>query len=113
MPSHRKYGLSDADYKQLLAFQDGACAICQRNFTASRPACVDHDHKTWNVRGLLCNRCNGFIGYLNENVLVLEHAALYLGVVAPADLLWPDNPRRPKDAPPLEYLEDSDGNATE
>ena len=106
MPSHRKYGLTDYDYDRLLAFQERKCAICQRPFTPRRPACVDHDHKTWNVRGLLCHRCNGMIGYLSEDREIFERAALYLSI-APTQVLWPGEPRRPKDAPPLEYLEDS------
>jgi hypothetical protein len=40
--------------------------------------CVDHDHTTKKVRGLLCRHCNLLLGYCEENVLVLQRAINYL-----------------------------------
>lgn len=55
------YGLQEGDYEALLALQGGACYICRRKSGKIRLA-VDHDHKTGEVRGLLCanneNGCN-------------------------------------------------------
>jgi len=52
--SHRRatYEISDEEYEQLLAWQDGRCYVCRRE-TKKRLA-VDHDHRTNAVRGLLC-----------------------------------------------------------
>ncbi len=48
----------DADlYDSLLASQDGVCAICG-NPPKKRRLSVDHNHRTGQVRGLLCFRCN-------------------------------------------------------
>lgn len=57
----RKYGVSRAQYEEMLANQDGRCAICGRSFAEinqqRRPG-VDHCHVTGKVRGILCSRCN-------------------------------------------------------
>lgn len=91
------YGLSAEDYNRILEWQVGACAICGRKFTPSRPACIDHHHKTGRVRGLLCPACNYDLGALHEDVQWLESAAMYLRT-DPADLLYIEAYH--KDAPP-------------
>lgn len=47
------YGITPAQYDALLRLQGGVCYICQRRPRTKRLA-VDHDHKTGEVRGLLC-----------------------------------------------------------
>jgi len=47
------YGITGAQYAELLAWQRGVCYICQRRPGKKRLA-VDHDHTTGEVRGLLC-----------------------------------------------------------
>lgn len=49
---------------RLLAKQDGKCAICGIDLpsAADKDACLDHDHKTGFVRGVLCRNCNGIEG---------------------------------------------------
>ena len=39
---------------------------------------VDHDHKTGQVRGLLCDRCNLGIGYMQDGPDILIAAARYV-----------------------------------
>lgn len=46
------YDLSPEQYRQLFEYQGGRCYICRRQ-TQKRLA-VDHDHRTGEVRGLLC-----------------------------------------------------------
>ncbi|NNH56932.1 hypothetical protein HLI01_08940 [Rhizobium laguerreae] len=50
-----RYGLTPESYDVLFASQDGKCAICQK--VPARP-CVDHNHVTGQVRGILCHFCN-------------------------------------------------------
>lgn len=56
----KTYGISIAEYDRLLAAQSGRCAIC-RGLSGGKNLAVDHNHKTGEVRGLLCKRCNSAI----------------------------------------------------
>lgn len=58
----RSYGLSEDQYRTMLLNQQYVCLLCQKPNTGGRRLCVDHDHDTGRVRGLLCFRCNGFVG---------------------------------------------------
>lgn len=75
----KKYGITPGDYDQLLAEQDGVCAICaQPESIEGRVLAVDHDHQSGAVRGLLCGRCNRAIGLLLDDPELLTRAANYL-----------------------------------
>ena len=76
-----KYGISVEQYDQMLADQDGACAICGGSGPgASRfgVLVVDHDHETGDVRGLLCSNCNSAIGLMGDSLETVKKAADYL-----------------------------------
>ncbi len=49
----RTYDLDPAEYQALLDFQGGRCWVCGQTPRVRRLA-VDHDHRTGEVRGLLC-----------------------------------------------------------
>jgi Recombination endonuclease VII len=73
------YGISVDDYKNLLKKQKGRCAICRK--TPKQARCrrlhVDHNHKTKDVRGLLCQVCNLRVGTL-ESFPLVKKAIAYL-----------------------------------
>lgn len=80
-----KFGLAPGAYDQMLDEQGGVCAICQQTETRIHhstkkvaPLCVDHDHATGQVRGLLCVRCNRMLGYGRDNPEILRRAIAYL-----------------------------------
>ena len=73
----RDYGLSLKQYDQMLAMQDGRCAICG-NPPEGRVLCVDHSHETGKVRGLLCHHCNTALGMCKDDPGLLRKAAEYL-----------------------------------
>jgi hypothetical protein len=58
--------------------QDNRCAICTIEFGAEVKMCIDHDHNTGTVRGLLCDRCNKTIGFADDDTAVLRAAIAYL-----------------------------------
>lgn len=72
------YGLSYDEYELLLACQDFRCAICEGR-PRKHALSVDHDHKTGEIRGLLCSRCNHrLLGSANDSAARLRKAADYL-----------------------------------
>ncbi len=73
----RKFGITIEHYEQLLAEQDGVCAICKEPPERTRLA-VDHDHSTGAIRGLLCSDCNTAIGLLGDDPSTIQSALTYL-----------------------------------
>lgn len=79
----RKFDISAEDWDALLAKQQGVCAICLLPERVERDnnvrlLCVDHDHLTGAIRGLLCSSCNIAIGLLRDEPKYLRAAANYL-----------------------------------
>ena len=70
----QKYGLTEEAYEALLEAHDYQCAIC----FGTEVLCVDHDHETGRVRGILCSRCNSGIGMLRDSLLLVQKASEYL-----------------------------------
>jgi len=67
------YKISLEEYTRLLKQQNGVCAICKLPQVDKRKyLCVDHDHKTGKVRGLLCNLCNVGLGAFKDGSLFKE-----------------------------------------
>jgi hypothetical protein len=73
----KKYHITEEIYSQILAAQNGVCAICKCHQRYKRLA-VDHDHKTSQVRGLLCEQCNRGLGRFFDSPFRLRMAASYL-----------------------------------
>jgi hypothetical protein len=71
----QRYGVTAEQYEAMYEGQGGRCAICGGEFDV---LCVDHDHDTGAVRGLLCRPCNVGIGYLRDDPDRVEAAAGYL-----------------------------------
>lgn len=75
----RTYGLTEDAYNSIRNEQDDKCYICERpQKRLRRPLCVDHDHRSGKIRGLLCDRCNRGIEHFKDNPLYFENAASYL-----------------------------------
>lgn len=80
-----RFGLSVEQYYNLLAAADSKCEICgidvhgykQHRGDRTR-ACVDHDHISMEVRGILCQDCNFAIGLLKDSPDLCLNAAKYL-----------------------------------
>jgi hypothetical protein len=78
----KNYGITIEQYDAMLEAQGGVCAICKRppkgGNTSSKNLNVDHDHKTGERRGLLCNDCNPALGKFQDSPQLLRAAAAYL-----------------------------------
>ena len=72
-----KYGITEEIYEKILVAQKGVCAICGNHQRYKRLA-VDHDHKTGQVRGLLCENCNRGLGRFFDSTFRLRNALSYL-----------------------------------
>ena len=80
----RAFSVDSDYYQELLDSQGNCCAICKidlqtyakigyRNYFA-----VDHCHRTNQVRGLLCDKCNRGLGFFNDDINNLLAAIHYL-----------------------------------
>jgi len=76
----RTYGITEAIYQCMLRVHEGRCWICEGLPKHNRNLHVDHDHKTGQVRGLLCWLCNKkLIGrHRREHVEKFIRAGQYL-----------------------------------
>lgn len=78
------YGLTVEDYERLIEEQNNSCACCSDPWDsvvvrqAHARWCVDHNHATGEVRGLLCNACNAMLGQAQDNVDRLAAGIVYL-----------------------------------
>lgn len=93
-----KYGLTLEQLDDMIATQEGRCAICRRQYTrrailARSELVIDHHHGKHHVRGLLCSGCNTGLGFFRDRPDLLREAAYYLEL-PPAEALrrkWRDN----------------------
>ncbi len=76
----RKYGITIAQYDEMLRLQGGVCALCRVPGRMGKydKLDVDHCHETGRVRGLLCITCNHALGVLGDSAERLERAVAYL-----------------------------------
>jgi hypothetical protein len=75
----KKYNLSCDQYKSMLIEQKYSCKICltHQDYLKKR-LCVDHDHFTNTIRGLICDDCNVAIGRLKDNIQIAKNLVSYL-----------------------------------
>jgi len=74
-----KYDLLPTELAELQKKSKGHCMICRKKV---EKLCVDHNHRTGEVRGMLCQRCNLALGQFNDDPRLLKSALAYLGKTA-------------------------------
>jgi Recombination endonuclease VII len=55
---------------------DGRCEMCQEN--SQVVLCMDHDHITGKIRGMLCHPCNLLLGHARDSQRILVAGIDYL-----------------------------------
>jgi hypothetical protein len=78
----RKHGITNEQFEEMVVAQGNHCGICAREMSRGPwrrdGACIDHDHATGAIRGLLCTRCNVGIGHFDDDPALLTKAIEYL-----------------------------------
>lgn len=83
------YGITSEQYWDVYSYQGGKCAICAKATGRTKRLAVDHDHKCPEghpsnkgcpkcCRGLLCSRCNRFLGLMGDDPRAFQRALRYL-----------------------------------
>ncbi len=77
------YGLTVAQYTEMIEAQTNICAICGEppgTSKAGKPQrlAIDHDHASGQVRGLLCGPCNQALGLFRDRTDRMLSALEYL-----------------------------------
>lgn len=78
---NKGFAFTVEEYEEMLIKQNYKCAICgsNKNKNGTR-LCVDHDHSTGKVRGLLCHDCNTSLGKFKDSVELLNRAINYINL---------------------------------
>lgn len=72
------YALSIEDYLDLLDRAGHRCAICRD----TEQLAIDHDHRSGQVRAVLCLRCNTAVGMVREDPAVARSLLAYVEGIA-------------------------------
>ena len=70
----QRYGLTESTLNGLYDKANNVCQVC----SSSKDLCIDHNHKTGTVRGILCKCCNTALGMLNEDVVRIRKLIQYI-----------------------------------
>jgi hypothetical protein len=75
-----RHGITPEDYERMLKAQEGHCVFCPQ--TPDKEAwgvlCVDHDHETMRIRGLLCRNCNRSLARFGDNAAGIQRVLDYV-----------------------------------
>ena len=79
----RIYGITMDEFERRVAEQSNMCAIegCFAPLTRDDKrtgACIDHNHKTGQVRGIICRNCNLCLGLLDDDYNKIVGLAKYI-----------------------------------
>ena len=72
----RRYNLTVEELKDLE--QRTNCDICGFAYERALDQCIDHDHATGTVRGVICRKCNLGLGQFDDDPARLREAANYI-----------------------------------
>jgi hypothetical protein len=74
-----QYGMTIEEYENKLKQQGYKCAICGiHQDTLGYKLYVDHNHRTREIRDLLCTKCNSATGWLEGHGNLMKKCQEYL-----------------------------------
>jgi hypothetical protein len=84
------YGITKDQY---YALDKGLCPICTREWSDTVKPCVDHDHVSGEIRGLLCLYCNHRMVGRHRDADLVQRIATYLRET-PRGWIVPPKPKK-------------------
>lgn len=73
------YGITEDQYEMLLTKQQSRCMICDKHQSElKKRLAVDHNHRTGEIRGLLCDYCNYRVVGRHTDSSLMRRIADYL-----------------------------------
>jgi len=73
-----KYGCDRKTFNKMLNYSRCSCYICKKTLLNKKDVCVDHCHNTQKIRGILCQNCNSFLGYMANDIEKIKSAMKFL-----------------------------------
>lgn len=83
-----RLNLSADERASILSNATNGCQICGAEYNINdcpvtgdqlpKRLCIDHNHATGKVRGVLCHSCNVALGHFKDDISLLEKAIVYL-----------------------------------
>lgn len=70
------YDSTEEEVREMLDKARGCCEIC--GISLDKFYCIDHNHNTGEVRGMLCSNCNIMLGLGKDSADILSKGAEYL-----------------------------------
>ncbi|QWY83422.1 recombination endonuclease VII protein [Rhizobium phage RHph_X3_9] len=74
--------------KQIYDLQGGICSLCRTRMFNLSDACLDHDHDSGLIRGVLCRNCNGIEGKIKNLVTRARRGMDYKDYLGQIILYW-------------------------
>lgn len=73
--NYKRAGIKDVDKAIELINSATSCSLCGAE---EKRLCLDHDHVSGKIRGVLCYHCNQAIGLFQDNSSSMRKAADYI-----------------------------------
>ena len=75
---YTRFKLTKGDVDRIISEQGMKCAVCFDVFPDGKQKSLDHDHVSGRARGFVCNRCNLFLGMIENRPEIYLLAMSYL-----------------------------------
>ena len=70
------YKITEEEFLRLMEINN--CECCNKPIPSKTDKRIDHCHETGEVRGILCNNCNGALGFAGDTVEGVQNLLKYI-----------------------------------